>query len=93
MKIYTIDRDYYKIFKENKDKCDEAEEKLLFHGTQVKFIASILKTFVDIERNASTKLGKGFYFQIYSKYHGDIEDQMMMMLMIKYQKLVILFLF
>ena len=61
VKIYTIDRDDYKIFKENKDKCNEAVEQLLFHGTIVESIASILKTFVDIEKNQCSKIGKGFY--------------------------------
>ena len=61
VKIYTIDRDDYEEFMKNKAKCEEVEEKLLFHGTKVEYIASILKTFVDIDRNTSTKLGKGFY--------------------------------
>ena len=80
VKIYTIDRDDYKIFKENKDKCDEVEEKLLFHGTKVEYIVSILKTFVDIERNECTKLGKGFYlsdlFEVSWRYRSseDVDD-------------------
>ena len=61
VKIYTIDRDDYKLFIKNKAECEEVEEKLLFHGTKVEYIASILKTFVDIDRNTCTKLGKGFY--------------------------------
>ena len=61
VKIYTIDRDDYKEFMKNKAKCEEVEEKLLFHGTTVENIASILKTFVDIDKNNTFKLGKGFY--------------------------------
>ena len=61
VRIYTIDRDDYDIFKENKNNCPNAEEKLLFHGTKVDYIVSILKTFIDINRNTCTKLGKGFY--------------------------------
>ena len=61
VKIYTIDRDDYELFIKNKAECEEVEEKLLFHGTKVEYIASILKTFVDIDRNTCTKLGKGFY--------------------------------
>ena len=61
IKIYSIDRDDYQKFKENKNMCPNAEEKLLFHGTKVEYIVSILKTFVDIDRNTTSKLGKGFY--------------------------------
>ena len=66
-KIYFNDRDDYDKFKEDKNisKIDnikvETEEKLLFHGTKVENIASILKIFVDIDKNSSNKLGKGFY--------------------------------
>ena len=61
IRIYTIDRDDYDIFKHNKNNCPNAEEKLLFHGTKVDYIVSILSTFIDIDRNTCSKLGKGFY--------------------------------
>ena len=61
IRIYTIDRDDYEIFKENKNNCPNVEEKLLFHGTKVDYIVSILSSFIDISRNTCTKLGKGFY--------------------------------
>ena len=34
-------------------------ERLLFHGTKIEYIVSILKTFIDIGR--ASKEGKGFY--------------------------------
>ena len=34
IRIYTIDRDDYDIFKANKINCRNAEEKLLYHGTK-----------------------------------------------------------
>ena len=34
---------------------------MLFHGTKNKYLVSILKTFIDIEKNTAYKLGKGFY--------------------------------
>ena len=67
-------RDDYDIFKENKNNCPNAEEKLLFHGTKVDYIVSILKTFIDINRNTCTKLGKGFYlsdlFEVSGRYRS-----------------------
>ena len=36
-------------------------EKLLFHGTKTEYIVSILKTFIDIGKNRTSKVGKGFY--------------------------------
>ena len=61
VKIYSIDRVDNEIFKEYKNKCPNEEEKLLFHETKLEFIVSILKTFVDINKNTNYKLGKGFY--------------------------------
>ena len=61
VKIYTIDRDDYEKFKENKKRCINMREKLLFHGTKTKYIVSILKTFIDIGKNRASKVGKGFY--------------------------------
>ena len=61
IRIYTIDRDDYDIFKANKIKCPNVEEQLLYHGTKVDYIVSILSSFIDINRNTCTKLGKGFY--------------------------------
>lgn len=61
VKIYTVDRDDYEIFKRNKGLCKNVKEKLLFHGTQTEHIVSILKTFIDISKNKVSKMGKGFY--------------------------------
>ena len=76
IKIYSIDRDDYQKFKENKNMCPNAEEKLLFHGTKVEYIVSILKTFVDIDRNTTSKLGKGFYlsdlFEVSWRYRSSV---------------------
>ena len=61
VKIYTVDRDDYDTFKKNKNECENMREKILFHGTKTEFLVSILKTFVDIEKNRYSKMGKGFY--------------------------------
>ena len=61
VKIYTIDRDDYQNFQKNKKNCINMREKLLFHGTKTEYIVSILKTFIDIEKNNISKVGKGFY--------------------------------
>ena len=61
VKIYVVDRNDYEIFKYNKNNCEKMKEKLLFHGTKTEFIVSILKTFIDIEKNSCSKMGKGFY--------------------------------
>ncbi len=61
VKIYTVDRDDSEKFKAYKTKCPNVEEKLLFHGTKEDHIVSILKTFINIDRNKTYKLGKGFY--------------------------------
>ena len=85
VKIYINDRDDYEKFQQDKNNCKidnvevETEEKLLFHGTDVNTIASILKTFVDIDRNKKYKLGKGFYlsdlFEVSWRYRiTDIDD-------------------
>ena len=61
VKIYVVDRDDYQNFKRNKKLCKEMKEKILFHGTKTEYIVSILKTFIDIGKNAVSKMGKGFY--------------------------------
>jgi hypothetical protein len=61
VKIYTVDRDDYDTFKKNKNECENMREKILFHGTKTEFLVSILKTFVDINKNQCSKIGKGFY--------------------------------
>ena len=61
VKIYTVDRDDYDTFKKNKKECENMREKILFHGTKTEFLVSILKTFVDIDKNSVSKMGKGFY--------------------------------
>ena len=82
VKTYFNDRDDYDKFKEEKNNCKidnvkvETEEKLLFHGTKVEYIASILKTFVDIDKTFSNKLGKGFYlsdlFEVSWRYRNSV---------------------
>ena len=84
VKIYINDRDDYEKFQQDKNNCKidnvevETEEKLLFHGTKVKHIASILKTFVDIDKSESNKLGKGFYlsdlFEVSWRYRKFRDD-------------------
>ena len=86
VKIYINDRDDYEKFQQDKNNCKinnvevETEEKLLFHGTQVDNIASILKTFVDIDKSENHKLGKGFYlsdlFEVSWRYRilNDVDD-------------------
>ena len=78
VRIYTIDRDDYQTFKINKNNCPNMKEKLLFHGTKPEYIVTILKTFIDIGRNTTSKVGKGFYLSdlldvswIYSNQYGD----------------------
>ena len=61
VKIYTLDRDDYQKFKKEKNDCENMKEKLLFHGTTPEYIVSILKTFINIEKNKRCKVGKGFY--------------------------------
>lgn len=41
--------------------CPNRKEQLLFHGTSDNCITSILSTFIDIDKNNSNKIGKGFY--------------------------------
>jgi hypothetical protein len=72
--IYTVDRDDYEEFKKNKEKCLNAKEQLLFHGTKNEYLVSILKTCIDINKNNAYKLGKGFYlsdlFEVSWRYGG-----------------------
>ena len=81
VKIYTIDRDDYKKYKENKEKCQNMKENLYFHGTKPEYIASILNNSIDINKNTKTKVGKGFYLSdlldvswIYSNRNIKIPD-------------------
>jgi hypothetical protein len=59
--IYTVDREDYEQFKKNKEKCDNVKEQLLYHGTKVDFVVSILNTSIEIDKNKGNKIGKGFY--------------------------------
>ena len=59
--IYTIDREDYTQFKKSKEDCPNVKEQLLFHGTKNNYVVSILKSYIDISKNNTNKLGKGFY--------------------------------
>ena len=57
------------------------KEKLYFHGIKPEYIVSILKNSIDIDRNTTIKVGKGFYLSdlldvswIYSNNNTKIPD-------------------